>query len=121
MDVNIPQPFICELAAFYELQHFIVIGNGCQWKVFEQGEYFRPVPQVAASKFADDKQVTDDVALIQYFQVQQSRIENALSKPRCQPRSCYISSVLRREIVCKSCSVPANPASRFALSLAISA
>ena len=64
MDVNIPQPFAHELAAFYELQHFIVICNGCHRKVSEQGEYFRPVLEVAASKFANDKRMTGDVALI---------------------------------------------------------
>src|ERR1035441_3794550 len=55
------------------------------------------------------------------LQVLQFRTVNVLPIPTYRPESCYIPSVLLRGIIFKSFSVPPNPASRFELSLAISA
>ena len=64
MNINIPQLFSHQLVIVNESQELLIICAGRHGKFLEEREYFRSVLEISASEFADDKRVTDDLAVI---------------------------------------------------------
>ena len=64
MDINIPQPFSHQCVISNELDKLLVIRADRHGKFLEEIEYFRSILEISASEFADDKRVTEHLAVI---------------------------------------------------------
>ena len=64
MDIDIPQPFSHQRVIVNEFDEFLVICTDCRGEFLEEGEYLRSVLEISASEFANDKRVTDYLAVI---------------------------------------------------------
>jgi len=64
MNINITKPFAHQHVIVNESQELLVIRADCHGKLLEEREYFRSILKISASEFANDKRVTDYLAII---------------------------------------------------------
>ena len=64
MNINIPQPFSHQRVLVNECDEFLVICADRHGKLLEEIEYLRSILEISAGKLANDKRVTDYLAVI---------------------------------------------------------